>query len=319
MMMRMVAMKTSTRLAATAAAASTASLQIAGACADALLVQQHRRDAALNVVSLCTCLLQATVCAEFRLLRNRRSLRIARLSRHTQAMPIMQSRISWRGRRRKENRDPSEGGSEALGRGRRNANKASETAERAAEMADLKRKQDALSEKKNQETYARLKNKARFVWIAVCFMLSMLSCYLGVPCYVIRCLRRAMQIRSYQHCCITSVPIPQPCSSGQPCNRAFSLGSLETIRSMMQAEGGSGEATHMRATTQVECYSSASRVPPQRHLLLAVDQAHEALLLPLMGVHVPFHINTVKTVTYNQVCPTCACSGGRSCRVRSSC
>ena len=43
-----------------------------------------------------------------------------------------------------------------LGRGRRNANKASETAERAAELAKLKKKQDALSAKKNEETYKRL-------------------------------------------------------------------------------------------------------------------------------------------------------------------
>jgi hypothetical protein len=42
-----------------------------------------------------------------------------------------------------------------LGRGRRNANQ-SEASERAADLAELKRKQEALSEKKNQETYKRL-------------------------------------------------------------------------------------------------------------------------------------------------------------------
>ena len=58
----------------------------------------------------------------------------------------------------------------------------------------------------------------------------------------------------------------------------------------------------MRSTTQTVCYSSAVKVPPQRQLLLQVDQTNECLLLPLMGVYTPFHINTVKSINYSQVC-----------------
>lgn len=43
-----------------------------------------------------------------------------------------------------------------LGRGRRNAARAADTAEHAAAIAERKRKQDALSTKKNEETYKRL-------------------------------------------------------------------------------------------------------------------------------------------------------------------
>ena len=70
---------------------------------------------------------------------------------------------------------------------------------------------------------------------------------------------------------------------------------------IMQADDKEGDGAAVRSTPQVVCYSSAVKVPPQRNLLLAVDQTHECLLLPLMGVHTPFHINTVKGITYSQV------------------
>eukprot|EP00892_Ulva_mutabilis_P009240 jgi/Ulvmu1/6689/UM030_0020.1 len=47
-----------------------------------------------------------------------------------------------------------------LGRGRRNAARAADTAEHAAAIAERKRKQDALSKKKNEETYKRLTAQA---------------------------------------------------------------------------------------------------------------------------------------------------------------
>lgn len=48
-----------------------------------------------------------------------------------------------------------------LGRGRRNAARAADTAEHAAAIAERKRKQDALSKKKNEETYKRLTAQVR--------------------------------------------------------------------------------------------------------------------------------------------------------------
>lgn len=47
-----------------------------------------------------------------------------------------------------------------LGRGRRAAGRGAENAEAAAQQVERKRKQEALAEKKNQETYKRLTQKA---------------------------------------------------------------------------------------------------------------------------------------------------------------
>jgi nucleosome binding factor SPN SPT16 subunit len=55
-----------------------------------------------------------------------------------------------------------------------------------------------------------------------------------------------------------------------------------------------------RSATTTMCYSSAAKVPPQSHLLVTVDHHNECLLLPIMGVYVPFHITTVKAVNYSQ-------------------
>lgn len=64
-----------------------------------------------------------------------------------------------------------------------------------------------------------------------------------------------------------------------------------------------------RSVLDTACYAQASKVPPQRGLTVAVDEHAEALLLPVLGVHVPFHVMTVKSVTYSQVRPaaTLAC------------
>lgn len=78
-------------------------------------------------------------------------------SRGVESRDIYQEALlsALRGRRSLENRDQN------LGRGRRTANKASETAEHQAELAELKKKQDALSVAKNEETYKRLTSKVR--------------------------------------------------------------------------------------------------------------------------------------------------------------
>jgi nucleosome binding factor SPN SPT16 subunit len=56
----------------------------------------------------------------------------------------------------------------------------------------------------------------------------------------------------------------------------------------------------MRSVTHVECYSSVHKVPSKGNLLVHVDQNSESILLPIMGVYVPFHITTIKGVSYSQ-------------------
>ena len=41
-------------------------------------------------------------------------------------------------------------------------------------------------------------------------------------------------------------------------------------------------------------------MPPQAHLLVTVDAGNECVLLPIMGVLVPFHITTVKAINFSQ-------------------
>lgn len=56
----------------------------------------------------------------------------------------------------------------------------------------------------------------------------------------------------------------------------------------------------MRSVTQTECYSALEKVPPRGNLLVSVDANAECILLPIMGVLVPFHITTVKGLSYSQ-------------------
>lgn len=78
----------------------------------------------------------------------------------------------------------------------------------------------------------------------------------------------------------------------------------ETLRRLTaQARGGDGSggaAAGLRQISQVQAYRSINEVPQSRELRIYVDQAAEAVLLPLYGVMVPFHITTLKTITMNQ-------------------
>lgn len=68
----------------------------------------------------------------------------------------------------------------------------------------------------------------------------------------------------------------------------------------MQAGAKDTTDSLVRSATQTQCYSSSVKVPPQAHLHVSVDATNEALLLPIMGVHVPFHITTVKAINFSQ-------------------
>jgi hypothetical protein len=53
-------------------------------------------------------------------------------------------------------------------------------------------------------------------------------------------------------------------------------------------------------TPQTQAYRSINDVPQQRELRIFVDTGAEAVLLPLYGVMVPFHITTLKSIGVNQ-------------------
>ncbi|KAJ7544149.1 hypothetical protein O6H91_09G066200 [Diphasiastrum complanatum] len=75
----------------------------------------------------------------------------------------------------------------------------------------------------------------------------------------------------------------------------------ETARRL--AAGGLGKAddhTCMRKVGEINAYHNVDDIPSSAQLKLQVDQKHEAVLLPIYGLLVPFHISTVKTVTSQQ-------------------
>ncbi|KAI8465881.1 MAG: global transcription factor [Monoraphidium minutum] len=77
----------------------------------------------------------------------------------------------------------------------------------------------------------------------------------------------------------------------------------ETLRRLTAARGGSdggGNGAGGRAISQITAYRSINEVPQARELRITIDGAAEAVLLPLYGVMVPFHITTFKSITMNQ-------------------
>ncbi|XP_009615496.1 FACT complex subunit SPT16-like [Nicotiana tomentosiformis] len=55
-----------------------------------------------------------------------------------------------------------------------------------------------------------------------------------------------------------------------------------------------------RTSTDLVAYKSINDLPPPREMIIQVDQKNEAILLPIYGTMVPFHVATVKTVSSQQ-------------------
>lgn len=68
----------------------------------------------------------------------------------------------------------------------------------------------------------------------------------------------------------------------------------------VQANGDDEAAMTGRSVMDTSAYTSLTQIPPQRDLLVQVDKGHEALLVPILGVHVPLHITTVKAINFSQ-------------------
>ncbi|XP_042487040.1 FACT complex subunit SPT16-like [Macadamia integrifolia] len=55
-----------------------------------------------------------------------------------------------------------------------------------------------------------------------------------------------------------------------------------------------------RALGDLVAYKSVNDIPPSRELMIQIDQKNEAILLPVHGIMVPFHVATVKSVNSQQ-------------------
>ncbi|KAG5562363.1 hypothetical protein RHGRI_005186 [Rhododendron griersonianum] len=84
----------------------------------------------------------------------------------------------------------------------------------------------------------------------------------------------------------------------------------ETARRL--AGGGSVNGDKRGAsknTSDLIAYKSVNDLPPPRDMMIQIDQKNEAILLPVYGIMVPFHVATVKTVSSQQ-------DTNRSCYIR---
>ncbi|CAK9185979.1 unnamed protein product [Ilex paraguariensis] len=75
----------------------------------------------------------------------------------------------------------------------------------------------------------------------------------------------------------------------------------ETARRL--AGGGLGSADNrgaMKPSGELTAYKNINDLPPPRDLMIQIDQKNEAILLPIYGNMVPFHVATVKSVSSQQ-------------------
>ncbi|KAB1202091.1 FACT complex subunit SPT16 [Morella rubra] len=84
----------------------------------------------------------------------------------------------------------------------------------------------------------------------------------------------------------------------------------ETARRLAGGGTGTGDnRTAAKASTDVVAYKNVNDLPPPRDLMIQIDQKNEAVLLPIYGSMVPFHVATIRTVSSQQ-------DTNRSCYIR---
>lgn len=69
------------------------------------------------------------------------------------------------------------------------------------------------------------------------------------------------------------------------------------------AGGGSGAGDNRasaKTTTDLIAYKNVNDLPPPRDLMIQIDQKNEAVLFPIYGSMVPFHVATIRTVSSQQ-------------------
>ncbi|KAL3515893.1 hypothetical protein ACH5RR_022795 [Cinchona calisaya] len=75
----------------------------------------------------------------------------------------------------------------------------------------------------------------------------------------------------------------------------------ETARRLAGSDSASGNnRTSVKTSSELIAYKSVSDLPPPREMMIQVDQKHEAVLVPIYGIMVPFHVSIVKTVSSQQ-------------------
>lgn len=75
----------------------------------------------------------------------------------------------------------------------------------------------------------------------------------------------------------------------------------ETARRLAGVGNGAGDnRSSMRTAADLVAYKNVNDLPPQRDLMIYIDQKNETVLLPIYGSMVPFHVATIRTVSSQQ-------------------
>ncbi|KAJ4721704.1 FACT complex subunit SPT16 [Melia azedarach] len=75
----------------------------------------------------------------------------------------------------------------------------------------------------------------------------------------------------------------------------------ETARRLGGRGSGVGEnRSAAKTTTDLIAYKNVNDLPPPKDMMIQIDQKNEAVLLPIYGSMVPFHVATIKTISSQQ-------------------
>ncbi|KAK0593312.1 hypothetical protein LWI29_034665 [Acer saccharum] len=75
----------------------------------------------------------------------------------------------------------------------------------------------------------------------------------------------------------------------------------ETARRLAGGGNGAGDnRSSARTTTDLIAYKNVNDLPPPKAMMIQIDQKNEAVLLPIYGIMVPFHVATIRTVSSQQ-------------------
>ncbi|KAH7571270.1 hypothetical protein ACOSP7_013668 [Xanthoceras sorbifolium] len=75
----------------------------------------------------------------------------------------------------------------------------------------------------------------------------------------------------------------------------------ETARRLAGGGNGAGDnRSAARTTTDLIAYKNVNDLPPPKNMMIQIDQKNEAVLLPIYGSMVPFHVATIRTVSSQQ-------------------
>ncbi|CAD7701780.1 unnamed protein product [Ostreobium quekettii] len=79
----------------------------------------------------------------------------------------------------------------------------------------------------------------------------------------------------------------------------LAIKNRETYQRLTAGKDGpaEGASTSGRRVSEIQAYRSPAALPHARDLAVMVDQPNESVLLPILGVMVPFHILTIKNIS----------------------